>query len=674
VIELGDQDGERQRPGITIQTRGGTRQLLVSTHLPILPILQIIDGVPTRGRARWWMEIPLPEVTFLNLVSSHRDSRWLVLAVTVCLGVTIWQSPKAAGNAQTQDQRRLEQTAGEAAKQLGGYYALVIGNNDYRYIRKLQTAVNDAQVVEKALRETFGFKTRLLLNADRDQILAALIDYRRTLDENANLLIYYAGHGHYDRDVDKAYWIPVDAQSDSNLKWISADDITTDIKGTPARHVLIISDSCYSGMMTREANVGLAPKERERYIEKMRSGKSRILMASGGDEPVTDSGGSGHSVFAAALLDGFRQIGEDVFTSSELFYQYVSERVAGNSDQAPEYSPIRNSGHQSGDFVFVRRTRAEVAKPVSAPAKVPASAKGLFSKIKEKIGTGPDGVLLRSYQFETPKLDSRGVVIDRHGAEAHYFLQDLGDGVTLEMVKVPGGMLIMGSPASEANRDDDEGPQHEVSVPGFYAGKFEVTQAQWRAVAALPKVNGDLDPAPSHFKGDELPAETVSWEDAIEFCARLSRKTGLSYRLPSEAEWEYACRAGTTTPFAFGETIAPDLVNYSGDFPYGSASKGANRQMTVPVGSLREGVNGFGLYDMHGNVWEWCMDVWHSDYAGAPSDGSAWVTGGDPSFRVLRGGSWNDLAFFPRSAYRLRIRPTTRADIFGFRVVVAERT
>jgi formylglycine-generating enzyme required for sulfatase activity len=155
-----------------------------------------------------------------------------------------------------------------------------------------------------------------------------------------------------------------------------------------------------------------------------------------------------------------------------------------------------------------------------------------------------------------------------------------------------------------------EKPQHQVTVQPFSMGKFQVTQVQWKAVATLTKVNRDLKPEPSKFKGDNRPVEQVSWYDAIEFCDRLSRKTGKPYRLPSEAEWEYACRAGTTTPFHFGETITSELANYNANYTYGAGVKGIYREQTTPVGSF--GVaNSFGLYDMHGQVWEWCADHWH---------------------------------------------------------------
>jgi formylglycine-generating enzyme required for sulfatase activity len=277
-----------------------------------------------------------------------------------------------------------------------------------------------------------------------------------------------------------------------------------------------------------------------------------------------------------------------------------------------------------------------------------------------------------TFEFETVTLDVKGKITNRRKGRAKYFIEDLGGGVKLEMVEITAGSFTMGSPGGEAEQSSNEGPQHQVSVPSFCMGKFQVMQEQWRAVAILPKVNSDLNPDPSHFKGSFRPVETVSWEDAVEFCARLSNKTGKTYRLPSEAEWEYACRAGTTTPFAFGETITPEIVNYDGNYPYASAPKGTYRGETIEVGKLGL-ANGFGLYDMHGNVWEWCMDNWHHNYDGAPTDGSVWG-GGDANLRVLRGGSWYVNGGNCRAANRLSLRPGDRNFYDGFRVVVVVRT
>lgn len=265
--------------------------------------------------------------------------------------------------------------------QPGRYYALVIGNNKYQSLPKLKTAEADAAEVEAVLKSFYGFQTRLLLNATRQQIIAALAAYRRELSAESNLLIYYAGHGLNDREVDKAYWLPVDASKEDAANWISADDITTTIKAIPARHVLIVSDSCYSGTLTRgfEPSVS-APAERERFLNKMMSGRSRTLMASGGNEPVADGGGGNHSVFANALLRGLRQTERVQFTAAELFREFVEVNVAGRADQTPEYNPLRNSGHESGDFVFVKvktgggqAVEVTVRTPASSPAAVELS-------------------------------------------------------------------------------------------------------------------------------------------------------------------------------------------------------------------------------------------------------------------------------------------------------------
>jgi formylglycine-generating enzyme required for sulfatase activity len=160
--------------------------------------------------------------------------------------------------------------------------------------------------------------------------------------------------------------------------------------------------------------------------------------------------------------------------------------------------------------------------------------------------------------------------------------------------------------------------------------------------------------------------EQVSWEEAMEFCRRLSQRTELSYTLPSEAQWEYACRAGTTTPFAFGDTLTPDIANYDGNYTYGSGPKGTYRAKTTDVGSFL--ANAWGLQDMHGNLWEWCLDHWHHNYQGAPSDGTPWVNGGDEALRLLRGGSWIDLPWRCRSAFRSGWRQVNRDADVGFRL------
>ena len=245
--------------------------------------------------------------------------------------------------------------------------------------------------------------------------------------------------------------------------------------------------------------------------------------------------------------------------------------------------------------------------------------------------------------------------------------QMLAEGIGLKLVQIPAGRFEMGSPGSEEGRDADEGPQHLVELQSFFLGQAPVTQAQWKVVAAWPKVAVDLNPTPSRFKGDNRPVERVSWEEAMEFCHRLSQHSNLAYTLPSEAQWEYSCRAGTRTPFAFGDTLTPELANYDANYTYGSGPKGISRKETLDVGSFP--ANAWGLHDMHGNVWEWCLDPWHKTYGEAPSDGTAWVNGAeDEGVRLLRGGSWCSAPRCCRSAYRSRGRQDGRGNFVGFRL------
>jgi len=247
------------------------------------------------------------------------------------------------------------------------------------------------------------------------------------------------------------------------------------------------------------------------------------------------------------------------------------------------------------------------------------------------------------------------------------YTADLGNGVKLTLMLIPAGEFTMGAPESEPDSENIERPQHRVQLSSFLMGRYPVTQAQWRVVAGYDRIDQELDTDPSTFKGDNRPVEKVSWEDTQEFCKRLSAAMGKAYRLPSEAQWDYVCRAGTETPFHFGETITPELANYDGSYIYGDGSKGESRQETTGVGSFP--ASGWGLHDMHGNVWEWCEDDYHDSYNGAPEDGSAWIDSDlAETNRLLRGGSWGSNPQNCRSAYRYSIPRGYRSNAFGFRV------
>ena len=316
---------------------------------------------------------------------------------------------------------------------------------------------------------------------------------------------------------------------------------------------------------------------------------------------------------------------------------------------------------------------------------------------------------LRNFSFETPTVNRRGEIIKTTTHTANCFRETLPNNVDLDMVSIPGGTFTMGSPKNEKDSHDNERPQHNVKVPPFFMGKYSITQGQWKVIATRTdlKVKIDLKEDPSYFKKPyqdqdrEIdrwlrPVERVNWYEAVEFCQRLSKLTGRDYRLPSEAQWEYACRAMTEPldlakgesypPFYFGETLTDKLANYNASRTYASEPKGENGKETTPVGQFPP--NAFGLYDLHGNVWEWCMDDWHDNYENAPSDGSAWLDNNQEEnldaenslestekdennpYSVMRGGSWGYDPYYCRSAVRyFNNRRDIRYNGYGFRVV-----
>jgi formylglycine-generating enzyme required for sulfatase activity len=351
---------------------------------------------------------------------------------------------------------------------------------------------------------------------------------------------------------------------------------------------------------------------------------------------------------------------------------------------------IRVLGASRGDLDAIEAIK-RIARRQSQSSSIPTTPEPVRQSEGNRSSTPESSQEsgFKAFNFEIVEVNAKGEQIKKESKQSQYFGEDLGNDITLEMVAIPGGTFTMGSPAGEG--DNDEKPQHQVTVPPFFMGKYPITQAQWQAIASRTdlKVKQDLNLKPADFKdrpdSDRRPVEQVSWYDAIEFCARLSKLTGREYRLPSEAEWEYACRAGTTTPFYFGETITGELANYNAGYTYADEPKGEYRGQTTPVGQFPP--NAFGLYDMHGNVWEWCLDPWHESYQDKTrTDSEVWDEEqseeqylldknnviqllSDKRARVLRGGSWNNLPWFCRSALRDWAYPDNRVNSIGFRVV-----
>jgi formylglycine-generating enzyme required for sulfatase activity len=342
-------------------------------------------------------------------------------------------------------------------------------------------------------------------------------------------------------------------------------------------------------------------------------------------------------------------------------------KTRGDSAGRPRQAAAPRSGSSvlpSSDRQAVAAARSGAAQPEMAQpeAAEPPPATILLQRF-------PTSTCLLRQEGGRWSMERRPWSMERRPLQVEGYREDLGGGVALTMVKIPAGSFLMGSPKDEPERSEFEGPQHEVTLGSFFMGQTSITQAQWRAVASWQKLERDLEPDPSTFKGANRPVEQVSWFDALEFCRRLSKRTGQRYGLPSEAQWEYACRAGSTTPFHCGATLTPELANYNGNHVYGNGPKGTYREQTTEVASFP--ANGWGLHDMHGNVGEWCQDHWHESYNFAPDDDQPWLipaaAADEP--RLLRGGSWSSIPRFCRSACRARGRPGNAGGNVGFRVV-----
>jgi formylglycine-generating enzyme required for sulfatase activity len=262
----------------------------------------------------------------------------------------------------------------------------------------------------------------------------------------------------------------------------------------------------------------------------------------------------------------------------------------------------------------------------------------------------------RTAVFEAITRQADGQPISRRSLQAHVI--DIGLDPILSLVAIPGGTFQMGAARSDGLGDAQ--PQHIVSVSPFYLAQGLTSQALWKAVMGRPPH--------CRFKGDLLPVENVSYADTQGFCHRLARLTGLPFRLPSEAEWEYACRAGMSTPFSTGETITSEDANYCAEHTFAGEPAGEYRHTTTPAGSFPP--NPFGIFDLHGNLWEWCADVWHADYTAAPFGGQVWESGGEAGIRVARGGSWHEPPANCRTVIRLRTPESERDDFYGFRVAL----
>ena len=612
-------------------------------------------------------------------------------------------------------------------------WVIAIGINEYDNLKPLKYAKKDAEAIKAWCEREGGFDRGgiFLFTEDSPPIPASppiptQLTHGRLkrflqrqfqtplLNSGDNLWFFFAGHGR--RDQDKDYLMLPDSDPGNVRETaVSVDYVTERLRRSGADNVVLLLDACrdedsrgglgigeeeYQGVITfysctanqqsweidelqqgsfthtlleglrRQGEANCATVERldeylRRQVEKInaRYGKPRQNPYLKAEPP--------HKLYFILL--------EQVATLKDvqpLKYQASLAENRGDLDLA-EQLWIRVLGASRGDLDAIEaikriaRRQSQSSSIPTAPEPVRQSEGNRSSTPKPSQENG-----LKVFNFEIVEVNAKGEQIKKESKQSQYFSQDLGNDITLEMVAIPGGTFTMGTEDEEIERlvkkfdwqyFSREKPQHQVTLPSFYMGKYPITQAQWQAIAATAKIDIDLETNPSNFTGNELPVERVTWYQATEFCKRLSRETKQEYRLPSEAEWEYACRAGTTTPFYFGETITGKLANSDASNTYADEPKGEYRKETTPVGQFPP--NAFGLYDMHGNVWEWCADTWHDNYDGAPTDGSAWIENGNDNCSPLRGGSWYAYPYSCRSAYRIYIGRRVNNVNDGFRVV-----
>jgi len=621
--------------------------------------------------------------------------------------------------------------------------ALVIGNGAYRNTRRLANPANDAAAIAAAL-ERHHFTViggpRDGLNLTYGALFERIRDFGRRLRDADTALFFYAGHGL--QVAGQNYLVPVDAacthEQDVHEELIDVTEVLKRME-QPDRTSLVFLDACRDNPLAqnlaramgfgsgRDAGIGAGLAE-----QKTREGTLIAFATQPGN--IAYDGSGQNSYFTQAILE---QIEAAPQRDVELLMRDVRVRVRALTE-AKERGPQIPWLHTSllGPFTFAP-SAAKPAPETPAPGPAPSVSFAERDWARFAIAETEDVAVIEAYiaQYERSEplwavrarqrlaevqalLKAREEEAERRAAEerareiARYRAEGRvnvlvgtgrddrevwitpGSGESFrdadfapEMVVVPAGSFLMGSPESEEGRNKGEGPQHEVTIPQpFAVGQFAVTRAQFEAFVSATGHRTDggayvwsgsewkLDASkswrdPGFTQTNDHPVVCVSWDDAQAYVKWLSAKTGKSYRLLSEAEWEYAARAGTTGPFSFEGPITPDKANYDGNYTYAGSPKGEYRQRTVPVDSFQP--NPWGLYQVHGNVREWVEDCWNESYSDKPdslkASGEAWTTG-DCDRRVLRGGSWVSYPQYLRSAYRNRYLRVFRININGFRL------
>ncbi|MDR1072953.1 MAG: SUMF1/EgtB/PvdO family nonheme iron enzyme [Treponema sp.] len=531
-------------------------------------------------------------------------------------------------------------------------YALVIGNAAYTTQAPLRNTPNDAVDMKTAL-EGLGFQVDVILNGTLRQMKDGVRNLAWNLGQQSGSygFFYYSGHGLQYRGEN--YLIPVNAdlKSEADLPYeaLHAQQVLDQLEEAGNELNIVVLDACRNTPYgwSKSSNKGLAVVGRQ-------PAGSIIIYATSAGQTASD-GNRRNGTFTAELLKNLKTPGLEV---KEVFTRTGAEvsRVSGKRQIPVIYLQFFGSAYLVEE---IKQAVGNLDIAAASAGTLHIRGEGIDRDVSySEAGTLPvSGLQTGTYRlmmrYGDGKSEEQTVEVEDGKTAKVSFSYRVA--IPSGFVKILGGTFMMGSPAGEAGRDGGE-TQRRVTVSGFYMSAYEVTQKEWAAV---------MGSDPSSFKGDNLPVENVSWYDAIEYRNKRSVKEGLTpaytrngggvawiwsangYRLPTEAEWEYACRAGTTAPFYTGNNITTNQANYNGNYPYNGNPKGEYRKKTLNVGGGMP--NAWGLYDMHGNVYEWCWD-WYGAYeGGAQTDPSGAAAG---SHRVARGGSWSSHAQYLRSAHR----------------------
>ena len=607
-------------------------------------------------------------------MKTSKTIQWLV---TLLLALTFW-----AFSATVQAQART-----------GKRIALVIGNDAYQHVNKLQKAGNDATAMARELRAA-GFEVQLHRDLNYQRMVKAVEILAGSITGGDQVVVFFAGHGVQIRSGSYLLPIDIDAGSESEVEKFAYNlgDLTDKLSEAKASFTLVMVDACRDNpLKSKGRSVGGA-----RGLSAIEPPKGQMVVysASKGQQALdrlSDRDTNPNGVFTREFIAKMRKPGvriEDLVREVQDSVEALARTVS--HDQRPAiYNEAR------GNFYFFGPTTVQVAPQGSSPVQA-RTAEQIEDAYWDGIKDSSDKAAFDDYLKDYPS--------GRYALLAKRHLQKLKDeargqaaaspakatGTSAfkdcpacpELVVIPAGSFTMGSSAAEqahanaagieASFTSQESPQRNVSVRGFAVGRYAVTRAEFAAFVRAKSYQTEAEQRGGCYvfqggvkrdkaynwrnagfdQADDHPVVCVSWNDAHAYTQWLSQTSGKSYRLLSEAEREYAARAGTRTAFWWGDSINANQANYIGTGKsFNGSPLGEWRKTTVPVNSF--GANPFGLYNMHGNVWEWVQDVWHDNYKGAPVDGTPWVTGGDSARRVLRGGSWLNDAGSLRAASRI---------------------